>query len=130
MPQADRPLSPHLQVYRLQWTMVLSILHRFTGVALGAGLVLLAWWLVAAATSPEAFALARGFTGSILGRTVLLGFTFSMFYHLCNGILHVARDFGIGLDLRAAHASGRIVLVLSVALTLAAWLAGYALRGA
>src|SRR5215213_9810890 len=114
MPRLERPLSPHLSIYRFQWTMALSILHRFTGVALGAGLVLLAWWLVAAASGPEAYALARHFTGSIPGRLLLLGFTFALFYHLCNGIRHLAWDFGLGFDLRTAQASGWIVFLSSI----------------
>ena len=118
-----RPLSPHLQVYRWQWTFVLSILHRITGVALGVGTVLLAWWLLAAATGPEAFAAARAFIGSIAGRFILLGFTFALFYHLANGIRHLFWDFGLGLDARtattfaviaAAAASGFAVLKLAL----------------
>ena len=102
----ERPLSPHLQVYRLQWTMVLSFLHRITGVALGLGTVLLAWWLVAAASGPEAFATVQNVVGSIPGRFVLLGFTFSLFYHLSNGIRHLFWDLGIGFELKAARTSG------------------------
>ncbi|MBM3506604.1 MAG: succinate dehydrogenase, cytochrome b556 subunit [Alphaproteobacteria bacterium] len=126
----QRPLSPHLSVYRFQWTMALSILHRLTGLGLGAGLVLLTWWLAAAATGPDAFASVRAFTGSIPGRFVVLGFTFSLFYHLCNGIRHLAWDFGFGYSLRTAHASGWISLMAAIALTLLAWMAGYAARGA
>jgi succinate dehydrogenase / fumarate reductase cytochrome b subunit len=129
MPSPERPTSPHLSVYRFQWTMALSILHRLTGVALGGGLVLLAWWLVAAATSAGAFAVARDFTGSVLGRFVVLGFTFALFYHLCNGIRHLAWDFGIGYEPRAAHTSGWIALMAAITLTIVAWLAGYAARG-
>ena len=128
-PPHARPLSPHLSVYRFQWTMALSILHRFTGVALGAGLVLLTWWLVAAATSPEAYADVRHITGSYAGRLVLLGFTFALLYHLCNGLRHLAWDFGLGFDLPTARASGWIVLLIAVALTVGAWFAGYAIRG-
>lgn len=129
MTKSDRPLSPHLQVYRLQWTMVLSILHRITGVALGVGTLLLAWWLVAAASGPDAFAIAQSVMRSIVGRFVLLGFTFSLFYHLANGIRHLFWDVGVGFDLRAARASGWFVLTLAVILTLASWYAGYAMRG-
>ena len=129
MPRPARPLSPHLSVYRFQWTMALSILHRVTGVALGAGLVLLTWWLVAAATSPEAYAEVRAVTASYAGRLVLLGFTFALVYHLLNGIRHLAWDFGIGFDLRTARASGWVIFVASVVLTVGAWFAGYAIRG-
>ena len=75
MAARERPLSPHLQVYRFAYTMALSILHRATGIALSAGLLLLAWWLIAAATSASAFATASWFRGSILGRLILFGFT-------------------------------------------------------
>ena len=125
-----RPLSPHLQIYRWQWTFVLSILHRVTGVALGVGTVLLAWWLLAAATGPEAFAAARAFIGSIAGRFILLGFTFALFYHLANGIRHLFWDFGLGLDARTARTTGWAVLLATVVLTLVAWSFGYAMRDA
>ena len=129
MAKSDRPLSPHLQVYRVQWTMVLSMLHRVTGVALGVGTLLLAWWLVAAASGPEAFATVQAVVRSIPGRFVLLGFTFSLFYHLANGIRHLFWDVGIGFELKAARASGWIALSLAVVLTIASWYAGYAMRG-
>jgi len=125
----DRPLSPHLQVYRVQWTMTLSMLHRITGVALGAGTLLLAWWLVAAAAGPEPYASVRAFVGSILGRFVLLGFTFSLFYHLCNGIRHLFWDAGVGFELQTARTSGWAALALAVVLTLGSWWIGYAMRG-
>ena len=130
MANPKRPLSPHLQIYRLQWTMILSFLHRITGVALGLGSLLLAWWLVAAASGPEAFAIVQDVVRSIPGRFVLLGFTFSLFYHLANGIRHLFWDVGIGFELRAAQTSGWIVLALAVVLTLASWFTGYAMRGA
>ena len=129
MAKSDRPLSPHLQVYRVQWTMVLSMLHRVTGVALGVGTLLLAWWLVAAASGPEAFSTVQAVVRSIPGRFVLLGFTFSLFYHLANGIRHLFWDVGIGFELKAARASGWIALSLAVVLTIASWYAGYAMRG-
>ncbi len=96
----NRPLSPHLQVYRPQLTSVLSILHRITGVALAIGTLLLVWWLIAAAAGPGAYDAAQGFIGSILGRLLLLGWTFALFYHLANGIRHL---LGRRLGVRAAH---------------------------
>ncbi len=124
MAQDDRPLSPHLQVYRPQFTSVLSILHRITGVALGLGALLLAWWLAAAAAGPEAFAIVRGIAGSWLGCLVLLGFSWALFYHLCNGIRHLFWDVGMGFELATARASGYGVVAASLALTALAWLAG------
>lgn len=129
MSSQERPLSPHLQVYRPQITSVLSIVHRATGIALAAGTLLLLWWLVAAAAGPDSFATVQGFIGSIIGRTLLLGWSWSLFYHLCNGIRHLAWDAGWGFELKTVYASGWTVVVMSVVLTLAAWIAGYAMMG-
>ena len=130
MAQPDRPLSPHLQVYRWQITNTLSILHRLTGVALGAGTLLMAYWLIAIAAGPEAFATAQGFVGSIVGRIILLGFTFALAFHFSNGIRHLFWDSGRGFELSTVHTSGWIVVIASVVLTLAIWILGYAVRGA
>src|SRR3546814_11405708 len=88
----NRPLSPHLQIYAWQWTMLLSITHRATGIALSAGTLLLVWWLLALATGPEAFATAQGFVGSWFGLLLLIGWTWSLFYHLCHGIRQLRSD--------------------------------------
>ena len=85
MASDNRPLSPHLQIYRPQLTSVLSIAHRGAGVALGVGAAFFAWWLLAAASGPEAYGTAQAFFGSVVGIVVLAGFTFALFYHLCNG---------------------------------------------
>src|SRR3546814_14342766 len=81
-----RPLSPHLQIYKPQLTSVMSISHRVTGVGLAAGTLVLAWWLIAAAAGPEAFATVQGFLGSWFGYLILFGFSYALMYHLCNGI--------------------------------------------
>ena len=125
----SRPLSPHLQVYRPQFTSVISIFHRITGVGLWAGTLLLVYWLVAAATGAEAYETARDLIGSILGRLLLFGWTVALFYHLCNGIRHLFWDIGVGLELRASFVSGMTVLAATVILTLAAWSAGYSVMG-
>ncbi len=125
----QRPLSPHLQVYRLIFTMVLSGLHRVTGVVLGGGVLLLVYWLIAAAAGPEAFATAQWAFSSWLGRLVLLGFTFSLFYHLCTGIRHLIWDAGWGLEKETLNITGIVVIVASTGLTLVAWVAGYMMRG-
>ncbi|MDH3239560.1 MAG: succinate dehydrogenase, cytochrome b556 subunit [Alphaproteobacteria bacterium] len=124
MAQDDRPLSPHLQVYRPQFTSILSILHRITGVALGLGALALVAWLAALAAGPEAFAVARGVARSWLGCLVLVGFTWALFYHLCNGIRHLFWDAGMGFELETARLSGYGVVAASVVLTALAWLAG------
>lgn len=130
MSTGSRPLSPHLQIYRPQLTSVLSIFHRLTGVALGLGTLMLAWWLIAVATGPGAYATVATATASWIGRLVLFGWTFALFYHLCNGIRHLFWDAGRGLELPAIYASGWAVVVASLALTLAAWVWGYAAMGA
>ena len=124
MAQDDRPLSPHLQVYRPQITSVLSILHRLTGVALGLGALLLVYWLAAAGSGPRAFAQAQAVAGSWLGWLVLLGFTWALFYHLCNGIRHLFWDAGLGYEISTARLTGWCVLLASFALTGAAWVVG------
>ncbi|MCY4239983.1 MAG: succinate dehydrogenase, cytochrome b556 subunit [Rhodospirillaceae bacterium] len=113
----DRPLSPHLQIYRPQWTSMLSIFHRITGVALAVGTVLLVWWLVAAASSAAYFAYVQGFMGSWMGIILLIGWAFSLYYHLCNGLRHLFWNAGIGLELGPARRSGILVFHAAVGLT-------------
>jgi succinate dehydrogenase / fumarate reductase cytochrome b subunit len=125
----NRPLSPHLQVYRPQLTSVLSILHRLTGIALALGTLLLVWWLIAAATGPTAFDNVQSFIGSIFGRVLLFGWSFALFYHLCNGIRHLVWDSGRGFEISSAYASGWLVVIASAVLTVISWIAGYALQG-
>lgn len=125
----DRPLSPHLQVYRWQISMTLSILHRISGVGLGLGTLLMSYWLIAAAAGPGWFADAQAFLGSILGRLILLGFTVSLMFHLCNGIRHLFWDTGRGFELPTMRASGIAVAIATVVLTVAVWVAGYMMRG-
>lgn len=109
--------------------MALSILHRITGVGLGIGALLLAWWLIAAASGPDAFATAQAFMGSIIGRLLLFGFTLAFFLHLCNGVRHLVWDLGYGFDVPTAERSAWFVIVAAAVLTIIAWIAGYAMRG-
>ncbi len=118
----DRPLSPHLQIYRPQITSVLSILHRITGVALLLGGVLVVWWLLAAATGPDYFALVDGLITSWLGHLVLLGLTWALCFHLLNGIRHLVWDTGRGFDLDMVDKSGMAVVIGSAVLTVLLWL--------
>jgi succinate dehydrogenase / fumarate reductase cytochrome b subunit len=122
MIQANRPLSPHLGVYRWQVTNGLSIIHRMTGVGLSVGAVVLTAWLVSIAAGPDAYLGLRGWLDSPLGVLFLLGWTFCFFYHLCNGIRHLCWDAGYGFDLAQARRSGMAVVAGSVALTAIAWL--------
>ena len=119
---SNRPLSPHLQVYKPQLTSVLSVLHRGTGVVLAIGSLLLAYWLGAIAAGPEAYATANSILGSFLGKLILFGWTWALFYHLCNGIRHLLWDSGFGFDIPTTYLSGKIVLGASVVLTVLLWL--------
>lgn len=127
MARHERPLSPHLQIYRPQLTSVMSILHRVTGLWLGAGTLLLAWWLIAAAAGPQAFATVQWFMGSWLGYLLLVGWSLAFFYHLCNGIRHLLWDAGWGFDLPTAYRTGWTVAACTLALTAAAWIIGLAI---
>lgn len=118
----SRPLSPHLQVYRWQWTMALSILHRATGVALTVGTLLLAWWLIAAAAGPDAYATAQGFIGSPLGLLMMFGWSVALFYHLGNGIRHLVWDAGYAFELQNAQMGAYVVLGATAGLTVIVWI--------
>ena len=121
MTEHTRPLSPHLQVYKPQLTSMLSILHRGTGIALAVGTLMLSCWILSLASGPAAYAEFAGFAGSAFGQFLLLGWTFSLFYHLANGIRHLLWDAGWGLDIDAAYTSGYMVIAASVVLTVATW---------
>jgi succinate dehydrogenase, cytochrome b556 subunit len=119
-----RPLSPHLQVYRPQLTSMLSILHRATGIALSVGVLYLATWVVCAAGSFETYAKFQAFNGSIVGRFVLGGWLFCMFFHLFNGIRHLFWDLGYGFEIKDAYRSGWIVVAVSLVATAISWIVG------
>ena len=117
----NTPIAPHLQVYKPQLTSVLSILHRITGVALAAGLPVLILWLVALASGETSFTGVTGVLNHLLVKIALFGWTFSLFYHLSNGIRHLLWDIGVGLDLKSSYLSGYLVLTASTLLTFTAW---------
>ena len=123
MATANRPLSPHLQIYKPQLTSVLSITHRATGIFLAIGTLLLAYWLMATAYGPDAYARVQNFFGSAIGLILLFLWTWSLFYHLCNGIRHLFWDAGYGFDLASVYKSGWTVLIASVILTVVCWIA-------
>lgn len=125
----DRPLSPHLQIYKPQLTSVMSITHRLTGIALAIGSIVLVWWLVAAAIGPRAFGTVQAFLGSEIGWLLLLGWSVSLFYHLANGIRHLLWDAGYGFDLPTVYASGWAVVTATAVLTVMAWFIGLATLG-
>ena len=116
-----RPLSPHLQIYRWQITMSMSILHRITGVGLSFGALLLVVWLVAAATSAEAYDTVQGLLGSPVGIILLMGWSWAMMYHLCTGIRHLIWDMGKGLSIPGVYASDYAALAVSTILTAVIW---------
>jgi succinate dehydrogenase / fumarate reductase cytochrome b subunit len=116
--RGNRPLSPHLQVYRLPMAAKTSILTRATGHALVAGILLLVWWLVAAVTSPAAFACADWVLRSWIGFIILTGSAWSLWYHTLAGIRHLFYDAGLGLGIEQAHKSSWAIIIGSVVLTL------------
>jgi succinate dehydrogenase / fumarate reductase, cytochrome b subunit len=117
----ERPLSPHLQVYRFTWTMAMSILHRMTGAALYVGTVLVALWLMAAASSEGAFALAQSIAGSWFGLLVLFGYSWALLHHMAGGIRHFIWDTGKGYSLASRMNLAKYGLVASAALTVVVW---------
>ncbi len=124
----ERPLSPHLQIYALSWTMVMSIMHRITGSALYFGTVIIALWLVAASYSQSSFDLAQMVMGSIIGQLVLLGYTWALFHHMLGGIRHLIWDTSAGLEPDARRALAKYSLFGSIALTVIVWTATFYIR--
>ena len=118
-----RPVSPHLQVYKLHMLMVLSGSHRITGMALAGGAVLMVWFLVAAASSDAAFNWLVWLLGTPIGLLALFGWTGSLWYHFCNGIRHLAWDFGYGFAMDQLYASGKLVLAAAAVLPVVTWVA-------
>jgi succinate dehydrogenase / fumarate reductase cytochrome b subunit len=108
--------------YRFQITSALSILHRLTGIALAVGSILLVWWLITVAAGGELFAATHAFLISPIGHVPLFGWSVAFFYHLCNGVRHLASDAGYGFELRSAARSGYAVLAATVLLTAMTWL--------
>jgi succinate dehydrogenase / fumarate reductase cytochrome b subunit len=129
-PPAARPLSPHLQIYRPEINMVMSIMHRVTGGALYFGTVLLVWWLWAAASGPGHFNFVDGLWSSFPGRLILFGYTWAFIHHALGGIRHLIWDTGRGLDIESVDRLSWLTLIGSVALTTVVWIAGYWMKGA
>ena len=119
--KVERPLSPHLQIYTPLINMIMSIVHRITGVALYFGTLLLAWWLTAAATGPAYFNYVNGIFGSVPGRVVLFGYTWALMHHMLGGLRHFVWDTGRGYDLATVDRLSWGTLIGSVVLTAAIW---------
>jgi succinate dehydrogenase / fumarate reductase cytochrome b subunit len=125
---AQRPLSPHLEIFRPYLTMVMSILHRITGAALYVGTIILAVWLLAAATGRSGFESVQWFMGSFIGRIILFGYTWALMHHLVGGIRHLIWDTGIGFGKEARDNLARLTIIGSVVLTIVLWILAYAIR--
>jgi succinate dehydrogenase / fumarate reductase, cytochrome b subunit len=127
MTNRARPLSPHLQIYRWQITMAMSILHRASGVVLSVGAFVLAWWLLAVAQGGEAYDRAAASLASPFGKLALFGFSLALIYHLLNGIRHLLWDAGWGFQIPQVYKSGYTVAALTAVFTAAIWF--FAMRG-
>jgi len=121
----QRPLSPHLQIYKPQITSMLSILHRATGIALSIGSVILVLWIVALTLGENTYLMYSNLINNWFCKLIIFGFTFALFYHLSNGIRHLFWDAGYGYDLKHAYISGVAVIISSLLLTSITWLIVY-----
>jgi succinate dehydrogenase / fumarate reductase cytochrome b subunit len=122
MNSKNRPLSPHIQIYRPQMTTVLSIVHRLTGVGLVAGCLIMTWWLFAAISGQTAFEQTQAFRDSPIGTLIFAGWLWAFVYHFLNGIRHLKWDTGRGINMKSAYRSGWVVVIGSVLLTILIWL--------
>ena len=125
----ERPLSPHLSIYRPLINMVMSILHRLTGAALYFGTLLLATWLIAAAMGERPFALVNAFFGHPIGKLVLFGYTWALAQHMLGGMRHLIWDTGRGLQIWQVNVLSWLTIIGSIGLTLAIWAVGLLLTG-
>jgi len=127
--QRARPLSPHLQVYRMTLTFVMSGFHRVTGLVLYFGILLLAWWLIAAASGPNAYANFEWFMGTLIGQLVLFGYSWGLIHHMLGGVRHLIWDTIHGFEPAERELLGLATIVGSVSLTLIVWVVGYFAMG-
>jgi succinate dehydrogenase / fumarate reductase, cytochrome b subunit len=128
-PTIERPLSPHITIYRWQINMVMSIAHRLTGTALYAGTLLLAAWLVAVASGEDSFALVNGVFAHPVGRLILFGYTWALLHHMLGGVRHFIWDSGRGFRIWQVNVLSWLTIIASVTLTLLIWAAGLVLKG-
>lgn len=125
----ERPLSPHLFIYKPMLTMLMSIAHRITGTALYFGTLLIAWWLLAAASGPNTYAAMGSFINSIFGRLILFGYTWALLHHMLGGIRHLIWDTGRGFGPYEREWLAIATLVGSISLTIIIWVVGYLVVG-
>jgi succinate dehydrogenase / fumarate reductase cytochrome b subunit len=126
---AERPLSPHLGIYRMTITMTMSIVHRITGGALYFGTVLLAAWLIATAMGERQYAMVNDIFGHPLGKLVLFGYSWALIHHMLGGIRHLIWDTGRALQPRSADVLAWITILGSLTLVVALWAVGVSMRG-
>ncbi|MFT7459650.1 MAG: succinate dehydrogenase / fumarate reductase cytochrome b subunit [Planctomycetota bacterium] len=119
MAMVDGPISPHMQIYKPQLTSILSITHRGTGIFLSLGALLLCYWFLSIAAGPDVYSRFSMHIAAWYGQVLLLAFTFSLYFHLCNGIRHLFWDAGYGLTIETTYKSGYAVIVASLFLTAA-----------
>jgi succinate dehydrogenase / fumarate reductase, cytochrome b subunit len=122
----QRPISPHLQIYKPMLTMMMSIVHRITGSALYFGTLLLAWWLIAAASGSNSFARVQWFMGTFIGQVILFGYTWALIHHMFGGVRHLIWDTGRGYGPTERELLVIVGLVGSIATTIVLWIIGYA----
>lgn len=125
----ERPLSPHLQIYRWPWPMAMSIAHRITGAGLYFGTLLMAWWLIATSSGPGAYSRVSAFVNSAIGRLILFGYTWALIHHMLGGIRHLIWDTGHGFSQSEREWLSVMTLVGSVSLTFLLWIFGYLMMG-
>ena len=125
----QRPISPHLQIYKPMLTMMMSIVHRITGVALYCGTLLLAWWLIAAASGPNPYARVQWFMGTFIGQVILFGYTWALIHHMFGGVRHFIWDTGHGFGPSEREWLVLVGLVGSIVTTVVLWIIGYAVMG-
>ena len=128
-PRRARPLSPHLGVYKMMLTFIMSGFHRVTGFVLYFGIVLIAWWLIAAASGPNAYANFEWFIGSLIGRLVLFGYTWGLIHHTLGGVRHLIWDTLHGFEPAEREFLAVATIVGSISLTLIVWVVGYLAMG-
>lgn len=126
---AARPLSPHLSIYRPMLSMMMSIVHRITGMGLYFGTLLLVWWLLAVASGPGAYATFQWAASSIIGRLVLFGYTWALLHHMLGGIRYLIWDTGRGFGAAEREFMVRATLAGSIVLTIVLWVVGGYLMG-
>ncbi len=129
MARRAKPLSPHLQIYRLPLNAILSITHRMTGVILALGTVLVVAMLIAAASGSQAFGAMYATGAHWLGQVVLFGFTLALYIHMCAGVRHLFWDAGYGYELQTARRSSHAIIMVAIVLTIATWAVAYSVSG-